>query len=98
MADHNCLKEAEIASQGAIQGAILESLKDIKHGQERFISVLETIASQGTKIGKLEKDAEEAFIRLRKNELDINSQGVRIGFIAALIAMVVGYFTKKFGG
>jgi hypothetical protein len=98
MPDHKCEKEAEIASQGAIQGSILEALKDIKHGQERFISVLETIASQGTKITKLEKDTDEVFIRLRKNELDINSQGVRIGLFSALIAMVVGYFTKKFGG
>lgn len=96
-----CKQESIIGGQSEALKAIKETLRDIKDGQERFIHVLETIASQGTKIEKLEEDQEILFARVRKVELNAVEHGVKItaaaGFFSILVSAVAAFIIKHVG-
>lgn len=93
-----CRQAGPIGSLEATTSAIKDSLERIEKGQDRFIQVLETIASQGTKIDKAETDIEGLYDRVRKIELTAVEQGTRIGIasgiVAAVIAAVIAYVGK----
>ena len=97
-----CTQERSIGSLEATTEAIQQTLGKLEQGQEKFISILESIAAQGTRIGKLEKDTGEMFSRIRAVELDSNSHNVKIGVAGTLLGAISGtiaaFFVKHFGG
>jgi hypothetical protein len=93
-----CKQEGVIGGLEATMESVAESLKDLKHGQERFITVLETIAAQGTKITKLESDTDGLYSRVRQVELEGAKADVKItgaaAFVSIVISAVVAYIVK----
>lgn len=96
-----CKQEGIIGGLEATQEAILGTLKELKHGQERMIPVLETIASQGTRITKLETDTETLYARVRKVELNAVEHGVKItagaGFVSIIVSAIAAFIVKHMG-
>jgi preprotein translocase subunit YajC len=96
-----CKQEGILGGLSATQTAIKDTLLDIKNGQEKFIKVLETIASQGTKIDKLEEDTETLYARVRKVELNAVEHGVKItaaaGFFSIIISAIATFLLKVWG-
>lgn len=96
-----CKQEGAIGGLEATQDAILATLQELKHGQERFMTILENIAKQGTKIQKLETDTETLYARVRKIELGAVEQGTKItlaaGVVSIIITVVVAYISKLIG-
>lgn len=103
-----CQQQPTIATLQETIRSISGTLREMKKGQERFIEVLEQIASQGVRIGHLEgdinrveKDTNELFGRIRELEKEPGKEAgaVRTGFwnalIAAAIALVVGLIVRK---
>lgn len=96
-----CIQEKILGGLGATMQSVQQSLLEIKNGQDRFIRVLETIASQGTKIEKLEEDTEGLYARVRKVELNAVEHGVKItaaaGFFSILVSSVAAFLIKFWG-
>lgn len=96
-----CSQQGVIGGLEATQEAIQNTLTRLEKGQERFISILETMSSQGTKIEKIENDQEQLFSRVRKMELGAVEQqtkvGLASGFISIIVAAIVAFIVKHLG-
>lgn len=96
-----CRQEGAIGGIEATQQAIKDTLREIKIGQDRFVSVLEKIASQGTKIEKLEMDTETLYARVRKVELNAVEHGVKItaaaGFFSTVVSVIAAFLVRQWG-
>jgi uncharacterized coiled-coil protein SlyX len=97
-----CKQEKAIGSLEATVEAIKETLEKIGESQERFIEVLEKIASQGTEIATLKANQNNLFERVRKVEIKVAEERVKIGGIVAGVSAAVSIATalivKHLGG
>ena len=100
----SCRQEGAIARLEATDKSILETLKEIKKSNERFIEVLEKIAAQGARIDSLEdvsrkyrSDINALFSRVRELEMTPGREGasVKIGLIMAALSALVSFFVAK---
>lgn len=102
-----CQQGPTIATLQETIRSISSTLSEMKKGQERFIEVLEQIASQGVRIGhvegdikRVEKDTNELFTRMRDLEKEPATEAntVKTGFwialISAAISLAVGLIVK----
>lgn len=96
-----CSQQGVIGGLEATQEAIQNTLTRLEKGQERFITILETMSSQGTKIEKIENDQEQLFSRVRKVELGAVEHSTKVGlasgFISIVVAAVVAFIVKHLG-
>ena len=96
-----CKQESHIGALEATLEAVAETLRDIKHNQDRFIGILENIAAQATKIAKLESDTETLYARVRKVELNAVEHGVKItaaaGMFSIFITAIASFLLKHWG-
>jgi septal ring factor EnvC (AmiA/AmiB activator) len=99
-----CQQEGKIARLEATDTSILETLKEIKETNKRFIEVLEKIAAQGARIDSLEhlakkqrSDINALFSRIRELEMIPGREGasVKIGLIMAALSALVSFFVAK---
>lgn len=76
-------------------------MQEIKKNQDKFITVLETIAAQGTKLTKHETDIEGLYARIRKVELNAVEHGVKItmaaGFFSMVVSAIAAFLVKHWG-
>lgn len=99
-----CKQEAILAEHKVIISAISETLKEFKHGQQRFIEVLEKIAEQGQHIvnleangNRLQKDVNGLFSRVRDLEVEPGRQGktIWIGAIMSVVTVVISIMVGR---
>lgn len=99
-----CRQEGAIARLEATDKSILETLREIKESNKRFIEVLEKIATQGARIDSLEdvsrkycSDINALFSRVRELEMTPGREGasVKIGLIMAALSALVSFFVAK---
>lgn len=101
-----CRQEGTIGELQATLDAVSSTLDEIKKGQAQFITLLQEIARQSEQIksmvqrtDKTEKDVQCLFKRMRDVELAPGKQAssTHMAVIAAVIAAVVAYISKKIG-
>jgi hypothetical protein len=96
-----CKQEGVLGGIEATLEALGGTMSDIKKNQDKFIEVLQIIASQGTKIGKLETDTETLYARVRKVELNAVEHGVKItagaGLVSLVVSAIAAFLVKHLG-
>lgn len=97
-----CKQEGNIGElKGTVEG-IEKALDRLAEGQEKFITVLEKIAAQGSDIESLKKGSNELFRRVRDVEIKQEGERVKVGGIVAGVSVGVSaataFLVKYFGG
>lgn len=96
-----CRQEGVLGGIGATLDALEGTMVEIKKSQDKFIEVLQTIASQGTTIKKQEIDIEGLYARVRRIELNAVEHGVKIagaaGLISVIVSAIAAFIIRHFG-
>jgi hypothetical protein len=96
-----CRQEGVLGGIEATLEALGGTMTDIKKNQDKFLEVLQVIASQGTTLKKQETDIETLYARVRKVELNAVEHGVKIagaaGFFSLVITLIATFLVKHWG-